>query len=194
MRRLNIALVMLAVNAAGQQPPAALPSWLVPYSGAKAESPTALATRIEVAYATDAKPGLVLAHYQHLLEGAGLPFLPSFDGVGTSIRAAAAECDLLIKIREQGAGTLANVSCAAKSTSGTSSPSEVKLITSNSTSPANNRSRLMEERIREGEEHTRRVLAEAEARHKRGIRDMEIYDQPVNGRSRKKDASPRPEN
>jgi hypothetical protein len=191
MWRLNIAFVMLA-NAAGQQPPAALPSWLIPYAGAKAETQNALANRIEAAYTTDAKPDLVVAHYQHLLEGAGLPFLPSFDGIGTSMRAAPAECDLLIKVREQDAGTLATVSCAAKPAGKPSSPDEVKVTTSHTTTPTKSPWRLMEERIREGEEYTRKVLAEAEARHKQGIKKMEVYDQPVDGRARKKDA-PRPE-
>ena len=39
----------------------------------------------------------------------------------------------------------------------------------------------------------RGVLAEAQAQHKRGIQKMAIYDQPVNARSRKKDAPPPPE-
>jgi hypothetical protein len=192
MRRLNVALVMLAANAVGQQTPSALPSWLIPYAGAKAETSTALANRIEVAYTTDAKPDLVLAHYRRLLEAAGLPFLPGFDGIGTSMRAAAAECDLLVKVREQGAGTLTTVSCAAKPAGKPGSPDEVKVTTSHTTTPTNSGWRLIEERIRQGEEYTRKVLAEAEARHKQGIKKMEVYDQPVNGRARKKDA-PRPE-
>ncbi|HEY6391293.1 MAG TPA: hypothetical protein VIX89_08450 [Bryobacteraceae bacterium] len=162
MHQLDLVFVMLAMAAA-------LPAWLIPYSGAKEETQTALASRIEVVYTTDAKPDQVVTHYQHLLEAAGLPFLPSFDGIGTSIRVASAECDLLIKIREQGAGTQARVSCAAKSTSS----SNIAVTP-------------MEERIRQGDEHTRRVLADAEARHKQGIQKMEVYDQPVNGRARKK--------
>lgn len=191
MRRLRLVFVTLAI-AAGQQPPAALPSWLIPYAGAKEEAQTALANRIEDVYTTDAKPDLVMAHYRHLLEAAGLPFLPSFDGIGTSMRAASAECDLLIKVREQGAGTLTTVSCAAKPAGKPSSPDEVKVTTSHTTTPTKSPWRLMEERIRQGEEYTRQVLAEAEARHKQGIKKMEVYDQPVNGRARKKD-TPRPE-
>jgi len=184
---------MLAAIATGQQPPPALPSWLIPYAGEKAETQTAVANRIEIAYATDAKPDLVVAHYQQLLEAAGLPFLPSFDGIGTSMRAAAAECDLLIKVREQGAETLTTVSCAAKPAGKPSSPDEVKVITSHAASPTKSSWRLMEERIRQGEEYTRKVLAEAEARHKQGIKKMEVYDQPVDGRAHKKDAPSHPE-
>jgi len=192
MRRLGLVIVTLPI-AAGQQPPTAFPSWLIPYAGAKAETQNALVNRIEVTYTTDAKPDLVVAHYQHLLEAAGSQFLPSFDGIGTSMRAASAECDLLIKVREQGAGTLTSVSCAAKPAGKPSSPDEVKVITNHTPSPTKSPWRLMEERIREGEEHTRRVLAEAQARHKQGIRKMEVYDQPVDGRARKKDAPSRRE-
>jgi hypothetical protein len=188
MRRFGVVFVTLVsgVMMSGQQQPAALPGWLVPYAGAKAETQTALATRIEIAYTTDAKPDFVVAHYRHVLEGAGLPFLPSFDGIGTSMRAASEECDLLIKIREQGAGTLTSVSCAAKTTGSASAPNGVEVMSNRSTIPARTLSPQIEER-------TRRVLAEAEARHKQGIQKMEIYDQPVNGRSRKKGTPPRPE-
>lgn len=56
----------------------------------------------------------------------------------------ASECDLLIKIRER-PGTLTHVSCAAKSTG-----SSNVVVTP------------IEERIRQGDEHTRRVLPDAE--------------------------------
>jgi hypothetical protein len=90
---------------------------------------------------------------------------------------------LLIKVREQTAATRATVSCAVKTAS---SLTGVEVM--------NGRRNPIEERIRQGEEHTRRVLAEAEARHKQGVQKMEVYDQPVNGRARKKDAPPRREN
>jgi hypothetical protein len=57
----------------------------------------------------------VVAHYRRVFESAGLKFSSNFDGSGTAIRAVAAECDLLIKVHEDGAGTNARVSCAAKS-------------------------------------------------------------------------------
>ncbi len=57
----------------------------------------------------------MIAHYRQLFEAAGVRFTSNFDGSGTSIRGAAAECDLLIKIREEGEGTSARVSCATKS-------------------------------------------------------------------------------
>src|SRR5258706_5498470 len=135
MPRLYMLLLTLAM-ASGQQAPTSLPSWLTPCSGAKAETQAALASRIEVSYTTDAKPDQVIAHYQHLLEGASLPFLPSFDGMGTSIRAAAADCDLLIKIQAKEEGSQIRISCGAKTTPTTSLPPAMIVPT---TSPANNR-------------------------------------------------------
>ena len=190
MPRLCMVLLTLSM-ASGQQAPTSLPSWLTPCCGAKAETQTALANRIEAAYTTDAKPAQVIVHYQHLLEGASLPFLPTFDGMGTSIRAAAGDCDLLIKIRAQEDGSLIRVSCALKTSPTTSLLPSVGVVPT--PSPANNRPRTMEERKRQGEEHTRQVLADAEAKHKQGIDRMAIYDQPVKARSRKKDAPPPPE-
>ncbi len=154
-----------------------LPAWLMPYRGAQVVAHTELASRSEVSYISDAKPVEVLSYYQHLIAGAGLPFLPAFDGIGTSIRVAATECDLLIKIREQETGTLTQVSCATKSAG---PPKAVEVI------PSSSRPRTMEERIREGEEKTRRVLAEAQAKHKKGIDGMKAYDEPVDARARKK--------
>jgi hypothetical protein len=185
MRRLYLMFFTLAM-ASGQQPPTTLPSWLIPQPGANVVTHTALAGRIEVVYNTDGLPEAAVGHYQRLIVGAGLPFVPSFDGVGTSIRVAAAECDLLITIRERETGTLTRVSCAIKSTNSANSLNAVEVMTTKSTGPANSRTRTMEERIRQGEEETRRVLAQADAKHKKHIDGMKTYDQPVDGRARKK--------
>ena len=125
-----------------------------------------------------------MAHNQRLFQGASLPFLPSFEGIGASIRAVAVDCDLLIKIQAQEEGSLMRVSCAVKTNPTTSLPPAVEVVTT--TSPTDNRSRQLEERKGQGEERTRQVLAHAEARHKQGIQKMAIYDQPVDARSRKK--------
>jgi len=92
----------------------AMPSWLVPYPGATAEIRNFQAY-LEAGYATSASPGAVVDHYRKLFESANLPFQPNSDGIGTNIRGAAAECDLLISIRSQAAGTAVRVSCAEKS-------------------------------------------------------------------------------
>lgn len=117
MTKLGCAQILLAFisTAAGQQAPLAMPSWLTPYPGANAATQVSSPSLVETGYTISAKPEAVIAHYRQLLEAAGLRFNSNFDGAGTSIRGAAAECDLLIKIREDGAGTMARVSCAAKS-------------------------------------------------------------------------------
>jgi hypothetical protein len=43
----------------------------------------------------------------------------------------------------------------------------------------------MTERIRQGEEHTRRTLADAESAHKNRIQNMAVYDKPVYPKSKK---------
>lgn len=111
----------------GQQPPLALPSWLTPYPGANPETTASSPTLTEARYSTDSKPADLIAHYQKLFDAAGLHFTSNFDGAGTSMRATSAECDLLIKVREEGTGTVARVSCAAKS----AAPSGAEVVVTN---------------------------------------------------------------
>jgi hypothetical protein len=95
----------------------AMPAWLTPYPGAQAES----ANAVDTSYSVAARPEAVVAHYRKLITAAALPFVPNFDGMGTSIRAAATECDLLIRIRESDGGALVRVSCMAKTAGANSS-------------------------------------------------------------------------
>jgi hypothetical protein len=164
MRRLFVLLTLPIASA--QQPP----SWLIPYPGAQNVTHTSLEGRTEVTYTTDQKPDEVVSHYRGLITSARLPFVASFNGIGTSIRLAVAQCDLLINVREQAAGTAARVSCATKSTNSAISVKTVEV-------PA-----------QQGDEYTRRILAEAEAKHKKRIDAMKTYDQPVDARVRKKRA------
>jgi len=194
MRSVIVAFVLLAfVTAApGQEPAAVMPSWLVPYAGSEAEINTASPTLIEVSYATTAKPDEVVAHYRKLFEAATLPFVPNSDGVGASIRAAAPECDLLVKIRAQDAGTLTRISCAAKTGAAQGSPVVVEVAGDNRSAVEKAReakARRMSERIEQGKEHTQRVLAETEEKRRRGIENMAVYDQPVDSREKKRDAA-----
>src|SRR5262245_56311508 len=71
-----------------------IPSWLVSYPGAAAETRSA-AAYFESTYTTAAKPDAVIAHYQKLFEAHGLAFQPNFDGIGTAIRGQTREWDLL---------------------------------------------------------------------------------------------------
>jgi hypothetical protein len=112
--KIGLVLVILMWPASGQQAPLATPAWLVPYPGAQAKTTAASAPTVEAVYTAAATAQEVVEHYGRLFDAAGVPFSPNFDGIGTSIRGAAAECDLLIKIQEDSGETLARVSCTAK--------------------------------------------------------------------------------
>ncbi len=117
MKKLWSAQILLALSStvAGQQAARVMPPWLTPYPGANAATQMSSPALVETSYTTSANPEVVIAHYRQLFEAAGVRFNSNFDGSGTSIRGAAAECDLLIKVREENAGTTARVSCATKS-------------------------------------------------------------------------------
>jgi hypothetical protein len=106
-------LAAFVTVAVGQSPPS-MPSWLVTYPGATPNS-RVMGALVESTYTTAATPAQVVDHYRKLFEDAGLRFQPTPDGMGTSIRGDAAECDLLILIREQAPGSFVDVNCSAKS-------------------------------------------------------------------------------
>lgn len=189
----RLILPALACIAAGQQPPAAIPPWLSPYPGSKPETRAALSSRVENTYTTRAKPDEVEDHYRKLFEAERLPFQPNPDGIGIAIRAAV-KCDLLITIWERQEGSQVRVSCATNPPA--PPPSPKASAAAGSAVPAANPgpySREMAERIRQGEEHTRRTLADAESAHKNRMHDMSVYDKPVYPKS-KKSGTPRPAN
>ncbi len=184
MRPRLFALLMLACFGFGQMSQQ-LPSWLVPYPGSNPKTEVSQSL-IESSYSTEASIQQVLAHFRNAFEGMGVAFLPSSDGIGTAIRASAPECDLLIKLREVSAGTTVRVSCSAKfstaARTGASMTPEVRIV-GPGPSPRGayplRRPGFPQEIERNGDEHTRRVLADAEAAHQRRIADMGRYDQPV---------------
>jgi hypothetical protein len=91
-----------------------LPSWLAPYHGAELQTKTYPAL-VEVTYTIGAAADPVAGHYRKLLAAQSLDVQANADGAGgTVLRAAAAECNLLITIRPQAAGTFVRVNCAAK--------------------------------------------------------------------------------
>ncbi len=113
-----------------------LPAWLESYPGATA-SVRSSDSLVESSYTIAAQPENIVEHYRKLFEAAGLPFLPNSDGIGTSIRASAPECDLLIQIRTQQEGSFVDVNCSAKTQSaGTFIPADVKVITGHPQAPA----------------------------------------------------------
>src|SRR5579862_6786273 len=101
MRRLVSTLLLGTSVLLGQTAPThpSLPPWLIPYPGAS-EVTTASSRLLESSYTAAAKPEDVSEHFAKLFATNGLTFVSNFDGFGTSIRASAPECDLLIKIRE----------------------------------------------------------------------------------------------
>src|SRR5437879_6097984 len=125
--------------AAAQQPdsrhPApSMPSWLVSYPGVTPDVQKG-AGIVQTSYTTPAKPAEVVEHYRKLFESAGLRFQPNPDGMGTVIRGAASECDLLIVIHQESAGTFVDLSCTSKSpASAASSAKEVEIIGGGSSS------------------------------------------------------------
>jgi hypothetical protein len=119
-----------ALTPAFSQQVSTLPPWLESYVGATA-TVVSSDSIVESSYTTSSQPADIVKHYSTLLEAAGLPFQPNSDGIGTSIRAAAHECDLLIQIRSTPEGSFVKVSCSAKTqSSSTSSPGNITAISS----------------------------------------------------------------
>ena len=162
-----------------------MPPWLAPYPGAQGmqadNSPEVAAIR----YTAGAAPADIVAHLRKLFDAAGLTFAPNPDGIGTSIRASLPDCDLLIQIREEASGSSVRETCAVKSANTPSSNSEIAAlpVTNRGTSAPAWRPRTIEEARRIQDEHTRQVLADAEAAHQRRISDMSRFDDPVHASS-----------
>src|ERR1700739_3822613 len=113
---LFVAVTMFAIVSGFSQEVSSLPPWLESYPGATATVRSS-DTLIESSYTTSAQTKDVVTHYSALFKTAGLPFEPNADGVGASIRTTAAECDLLIQIRDHPEGTFVKVNCSAKTKS-----------------------------------------------------------------------------
>ena len=110
---LSLAFVLFALAPAFCQTAFTLPPWLASYPGTnpKVYSSDNFA---QTSYVVDAEPSEVMAHYRQLFATQGLAFQPNPDGMGTTIRVAAKECDLLIQIRKRGEGTFTKVTCSGK--------------------------------------------------------------------------------
>src|ERR1035438_8845249 len=109
---ITVVVCLVACHALHGQP--TMPAWLLNYPGVTPET-TSLAALAEITYVAKAVPDVVAEHYRKLFEAQNLPFQPNSDGMGITVRGAAAECDLLLAIRAREAGTFVRVSCAAKS-------------------------------------------------------------------------------
>ena len=150
-----IVVCLMAAHPLPGQTTFSFPAWLANYPGVNAETRN-FAAMAQSTYTTPAKPDAVSDHYRKLFETQNLPFQPGSDGVGTVIRAAAADYDLLITIRAQDAGTLVRVSCAAKTPEYVAVPGSDPALTVSRGRPA----------LISREEHNR-TMADALERHKK---------------------------
>jgi hypothetical protein len=165
--------ITFAFAAAIAQSNLSAPAWLVPYPGTSVDTRT-LPNMIESTYPAKAPPAAVIAHYNKLFDTAGLSFAPTFDGVGTVVRASPPECDLLIKVREQDSGSFVRVSCAVKTPAMVAVPA-----------PAPGPKPTAVPRI-----STEEVLSRAEEAQRNRILEMHKYDEPVQTRPRSAPAWP----
>jgi hypothetical protein len=132
----RLVFMIFALTPAFSQQVSSPPAWLESYPGAipAVRSSDSL---VESSYTIAAQPADIVQHYRKLFEAAGLPFLPNPDGIGTSIRAAAPECDLLILIRTRQEGSFVDVYCSAKTQSAAPSlPADVRVIPSRPQAPS----------------------------------------------------------
>ncbi len=90
----------------------AIPSWLLPISGAAATTRQS-SVLTESDYTAAAPPHEVISYYRQLFAAARLPFRPDPMGYGFLIRAATDGCDLTIRIRNQGETSAVHVTCVA---------------------------------------------------------------------------------
>jgi hypothetical protein len=165
-------ILLTASLTAWAQP--SMPSWLVPFPGAAVSPGTVSPGLTEVTYTAEVTPEDILRHYHGLFTAANLPFNPNFDGLGNTVRAAAPECDLLIKIREQSSGTSVKISCAAKS----AAPARGSDIAV--TNPHVPRALKTAEEIRqENEELARKIQEKRDAAPRAAAAMMSKFDRPV---------------
>jgi len=106
--------VILIVMAQSPTASVSMPDWLAawPDTAVRLQQSAAL---VRSSYTAQAEPTAVVAYYRQQLKSAGLPFTSAFNGIGTSVRASAPECDLLIQISDDGGGgTSVTVNCASR--------------------------------------------------------------------------------
>lgn len=147
---------------------AGMPEWLKDYPGAKAETSQS-AGLVTSTYTVEAAPPAVIEHYRSVWGAVNLPFSANFNGTGTSIRAAATECDVLVQVVENGEGSHVRVSCAARNQApGPESGWEVAA-----------RPSVPVQRRIERDPRTAAMLAQAQADHQARVARMEDFDRPV---------------
>ena len=89
-----------------------LPGWLQPYPGASdriEKGPGRSATHW---YGADAESAVVISYYKQQFRHAGVAFEESFNGIGTTIRAATEQVSCILRFSETHSGTSVAVTCA----------------------------------------------------------------------------------
>jgi hypothetical protein len=173
---LGTALFLTTLQAMLGQSEPSMPAWLANYPGVTAQT-TKAKSLVESTYTAPAKPDAVSDHYRKLFETQNLPFVPNFDGMGAVVRAAAPECDLMISLRAQGAGTSVRVDCTGNGTSaGTWSALPDSTSTSNSRTPARPFARPLPRPV-SGQPPRPPQLSESEImeRHQQLVKELNIH-------------------
>ena len=170
MVRLGAFLIVLSIGIGLRAE--ALPGWVTPYPGAtaKLQSTPGMVT---ATYVTAARPEAVIEHYKSLWEAAGQTFAANFNGTGTAIRGSAAECDLLVVVRESEEGSQVKTTCAARSQAPDPNAGR-EVISSNGTARGTRPSPFSQRDPR-----TAAMLANADAEHRARVARMGEYDKPV---------------
>jgi hypothetical protein len=112
MKRILICGLFMAC-AAGQLGAQMMPVWLTPFPGATPESKRT-DTTVEASYSVAAVPKDVLAHFQKVFDGEGIPIDSIGAPEGFYLHAEAPECNLEISIVRSGANTAVKVKCTSK--------------------------------------------------------------------------------
>ena len=175
---LIVAVFVTAQQVVRSQTVPSIPTWLASYPGVTAEN-SAFPGLVQSSYKTPADLSAVVEHYRGLFATQNLPFLPNPDGIGTVIRAATADSDLLITIHPQGNTTFVEVSSAAKSKSSSGDTALPQVIAPATRAP----SRISTQRSATQRTSPSRIpppskmLTEAESvqRHKQLVEEMGIH-------------------
>jgi len=179
-----ISTLLLGTSVLLGQTNLSLPHWLVPYPGATAAT-SASPTLVESAYTAAAEPEDVSKHYAKLFTANGLTFTSDSDGIGTSIRVSAPECEVLIQIHERSSGSGVRVSCASKEVAAQSGSASALPANGSAYAPGSRRAgsgyhlKSAEEIKQYNEERAQEIQAKREAFEREGNARMQQYDKPV---------------
>lgn len=175
-------VLLAAATAAGQSPRVAMPGWLAPFPDAKVEGPVVHANRVEASYVSAAATGEIVSHYRELFAAQGIPFVLNPDGLGVTIRGRK-ECSLLIAIRESKGQTLTRITCTALPSQDRDTDKPAPQVEAKAPAPSPRWSR---DPAKNMDPRTRQAIEESEARHRKRVQDMSVYDQPVYPKRKKR--------